>query len=305
MYQESLISNTATTAQLPGMSGESCLLVAKSLWGVVEAGDPSRWDRLFAQLKEEGYRAVETICVFDLNLNPVLFRQLLDKHSLQLIIQLHTASDWGKYDYCTSCDVDEHVASFRSLVQEALQHGPTIINVHSGHDSWSVATAVDYFSRVLEVEAELLGAHTSHSHVTLVHETHRQRLLGNPYQCRDILKDPRLSKLKVNCDLSHWVCACEHIFDAQRYPQRDQWWSDVLALVASHCHLIHARFGHEQGPQVVDIGASGSSDSVHAHLQWWGEIWQAQRVRGGAHWVVTEHGPEPYQIWGAKETQRG
>ena len=87
----------------------SCLLVAKSLWGVSAAGDPARWDALFARLREEGYVAVETICVFDLNQDPILFCELLDKYSLKLIIQLHTASDWSIYDYCTSCDVDDHV----------------------------------------------------------------------------------------------------------------------------------------------------------------------------------------------------
>ena len=29
-----------------------------------------------------------------------------------------------------------------------------------------------------------------------------------------------------------------------------QWWPEVLDLVSEHCHFIHARVGHAEGPQV-------------------------------------------------------
>jgi hypothetical protein len=53
---------------------------------------------------------------------------------------------------------------------------------------------------------------------------------------------------------------------------------------------------------VADPSAASSGASAQAHLQWWAQIWAAQRARGlRSHLVVTEHGPEPYQIWGAGE----
>jgi hypothetical protein len=176
------------------------LTVGKSLWGVEEAADPTKWDAMFARIKNEGFDAVESILIFDCNQNETLFRELLDKHNLQLVIQLHTASDWSSFNYCTSCDIDDHVTSFRTLVQDCLKHRPTFINVHSGHDSWSTITAISYFKQVMIIEKELLVG--EHSDVILVHETHRQRLLYSPYQARDILLDTELSGLKVNCDLS-------------------------------------------------------------------------------------------------------
>ena len=178
----------------------SAPFIGKSLWGVCEAGDVSKWDDLFARIKAEGYFAVETICHFDLNLDPAKFRECLDKNNLELVIQIHTASDWSKFDYCTSCELDDHLQSFRQLVVDALVHSPNMINCHSGHDSWDVPTAVDYFRQVLAIEQELLVG--KYADVVLVHETHRQRLLSNPYVTRDILSSPHLSALKVSLSLS-------------------------------------------------------------------------------------------------------
>jgi hypothetical protein len=240
------------------------LTIGKSLWGVEEAGHPEQWDSLFGRIKAEGYFAVESILIFDANQNPELFRTLLDKHGLELIVQIHTASDWTKYDYCGSCDPEDHVASFRELVSGALQHRPVVINCHSGHDSWDTETAVEYFKQVLAIEKELLV--DEYGSVTLVHETHRQRLLGSPYAAGAILQQPELGELKVNCDLSHWVCVCEKLFDED--DKRDKWWPEVLQLVASHCHLMHLRVGHPQGPQVPDINGEFYAKEVNGHLDW-------------------------------------
>ena len=36
---------------------------------------------------------------------------------------------------------------------------------------------------------------------------------------------------------------------------------------------------------------------VTAHLDWWAEIFLQQRALGVRHRCVTEHGPEPYQMY--------
>jgi len=293
------------------------LFVGKTLWGVAEAGDPSKWDGMLARTKQEGYTFVESILIFDVNLDRSLFRQLLDKHGLELVVQLHTASDWKCYDYCTSCELEEHVLSFRALLQEVLSSElrPKIINVHSGHDNWDIDTAVSYFQQVLQIEAELLVG--EHKEVLLVHETHRQRLLHSPYQTRDILTHPALQQqqprsLKLNCDLSHWVVVCEKVFDAKT-DARDKWWPAVLALTARHCRLVHGRYGHAEGPQLIDPrteaqaqaqaqaqeGEAEGRPEVAAHNAWWTAIFSSQRDRGCSSVVITEHGPEPYQSYHA------
>ena len=81
--------------------------------------------------------------------------------------------------------------------------------------------------------------------VKIVHETHRQRLFYSPYSTAELLALPELKALKINADLSHWCCVCEHVFDAAN--PRDDWWPETLALVASHCAFVHCRVGHEEG----------------------------------------------------------
>lgn len=190
------------------------LSMGKTLWGV--DANPSNWDTVFSKIKEEGYEAIECVPVFSFRSDAALFRQLLTKHDLKLIVQVHTNGGYFKddaYVYCLNSDMDQHLTSFRTQVQEALEMGASVINTHSGHDSWSLETAVSYFEAALEIE-ESFVKEPRYSHVTIVHETHRQRLMYSPFQTRDILKHSKLKSLKINADLSHWVCVCERVFDS-------------------------------------------------------------------------------------------
>ena len=67
-----------------------------------------------------------------------------------------------------------------------------------------------YLKAALGIAAEL--------GIPVAHETHRRRLLWNPWQARDLMK--AVPELMVNADLSHWVCACERIFDENT---SDEW----------------------------------------------------------------------------------
>ena len=280
---------------------EMLLNKVKTLWGVADSHDPAKWDALFRRIKGDGFSFVESISL-TLMADPALFVSLLTKHELGLVIQVHTAGGYlenGSYIYCSSCDVDVHLASLRKQLTEALQLGAVLVNCHSGHDSWDTVRASEYFSMALKIEEELLVG--AYSGVLVVHETHRQRLLHSPYQTRDILLRPELSKLKINADLSHWVCVCEHVFDASE--PRDCWWPEVLELVAAHCHFIHARFGHAEGPQIYDPRTPTVWDAeITAHLLWWQTIWRSQQARGcSVAFVEAEHGPGPYQVWTVPE----
>ena len=214
---------------------------------------------------------------------------------LKFITQLHTDGGYlknGEYIYCSSCNVDDHVASFRSQLVAALRMGPVVVNVHSGHDSWTATQAAAYFQQVLAIEKEIVDPNVT----VVVHETHRQRLMFSPYQTIEILNNPDLADLKLNADLSHWVCVCERLFDDAR---RDPWWPDLLLKVAQRCHLIHARVGHAEGPQVFDPRRVDLFEAeIKSHLRWWNAIWESQSERGLKYsYVEAEHGPEPYQSY--------
>ena len=114
----------------------------------------------------------------------------------------------------------------------------------------------------------------------IVHETHRQRLLYSPYTAAELLAMPELAALKINADLSHWCCVCEHVFDAAS--PRDDFWPATLAAVAQHCHFVHCRIGHAQGPQVPEPDAPEHASEVAAHYSWWRTIWAAQAERAAS-----------------------
>ena len=214
---------------------EMKLEIGKTLWGV--DANPSNWDTVFARIKNEGYKAIECVAAFSFQSDPPLFKQLLKKHDLKLIVQIHTNGGYfkdGAYVYCLNCDKDQHLASLQSQVKEALEMGAMMINVHSGHDSWSLDTAVSYFQAALEIETTFLRD-PAFSDVTIVHETHRQRLMYSPFQTRDILQHPQLKELKINADLSHWVCVCERVFDMN--DSRD------ASVILIFCCFIFSQYG--------------------------------------------------------------
>lgn len=284
------------------------LKLAKTLWGVPEADDKSQWDELFRRIKEEGFSAIEVVAPF-WRTDPPLLRELLDKHGLELICQLHTTGSYidssGNYVYSTSSKLEDHVASFAALAKEAAALGPVIINSHSGHDSWgSDDRAVEYFVKALEVEQSICGGGDGEGGKKpppiIVHETHRQRLLFSPYSTAQLLAKPELRALKINADLSHWCCVCEKVFDAN--DPRDDWWPATLEAVARHCAFIHCRVGHAEGPQVNDPSAPEHAMEVAAHFEWWRQIWTAKIAASEASsteataccWAEPEFGPSPY-----------
>lgn len=83
--------------------------------------------------------------------------------------------------------------------------------VHSGCDSWSFDQSLAFFRECLAIEDELA--------IKVVHETHRQRVLFNPWVTRDLLT--ALPGLKVNADLSHFCVVAERIFDDGTHGEKD------------------------------------------------------------------------------------
>jgi hypothetical protein len=102
---------------VPPAQAMPTLKVAKTLWGVDEAADTGKWDALFARIASEGFDGVEVIAP-TWRADPALLTSLLTKHGLALICQLHTTGGdivGGEYVYCSSCKLDDHVASFEAL----------------------------------------------------------------------------------------------------------------------------------------------------------------------------------------------
>ena len=72
-------STKALRVALPQMP---TLKLSKTLWGVDDAGDPTRWDALFARIKREGFSAVEAITLHGIARDACMSTALLT-HSMR------------------------------------------------------------------------------------------------------------------------------------------------------------------------------------------------------------------------------
>ncbi len=255
------------------------LKIYRTLWGLEpDSDDVLGWSKLFREIKAEGYHGVEAI---GLTYRQPHFREALRASSLSMIAQVHTAGgylDSTGYVYNNSVEVNDHIESLKTQIDEllSLDLPLSLINVHSGHDSWCHSdSAIDYFER---------STRLFDSTIQIVHETHRGRTLFTPYSFAHIVA--ACPELLFNADLSHWVNVLERI------PTPSELQLDTLAPRAA---LIHARVGHPQGPQHPD--PRGDEETVQSHVNWWRTIFRARKTAGAETMHVTmEHGPPPYQI---------
>jgi Xylose isomerase-like TIM barrel len=241
------------------------LTLVRHLWGVDHTHG---LDHYLPRWREVGYTAVEGTIRLSTNREAML--GFLKTSGMGFVAQV-----LGR-DLTPEGSVREHLDSLRDQIEECLDHDPLFINAHSGSDAWSHNEAADFYGAVLEMEKSI--------GVPICHETHRMRYFANPWATRPILE--LYPELKLTCDFSHWVCVAERLL-----PDCE----DIIRLAAKHCHHLHARVGHEEGPQVSDPRAPEWSAHLAAHERWWDIIWDSQRQRGmETSYLTPEFGPPPY-----------
>lgn len=249
-------------------------------------------ERFCAQTKALGYAGVEAPLTVALSEGATRFRNELQRHGLEYVCMVFSDGvmapghgqwrphAWSAHFSAPSNGVKGHVRALDEQIDAGQQLlRPLLFNAHSGSDWMSVDEADEFFQGALLVERS--------RGVTLAHETHRSRVLHHPVATRRVLA--RFPELKINADISHWLCVCEvDAGDAQI--------AEHVRAIARNVHHIHARVGHAQGPQVVDPRRGDGPQALTQHLELWAAIFAAQRARGAA-WssVTTEHGPPPYQ----------
>ena len=233
--------------------------------GFFEASLAEDWNSVFPKVVAAGFVAVEWAPFFVKDLRKL--GAALKAHGLEFIAQIHTGGN-----PCEFRDVGAHKKHLRELVDRAILLKPVFINSHSGHDSWSAEQTLDYLRAAASLEAEV--------GITICHETHRKRILWNPFIARDVyrLADAAGVKFSVNCDLSHWALVCGRFFDA---PADDEW-PEILAATAARAHYVHTRVGYTEGAQVPHPRAPEYAAARDAHEAWWDAIWRSQIRRGFA-----------------------
>eukprot|EP00455_Lapot_gusevi_P014624 TRINITY_DN17326_c0_g2_i1.p1 TRINITY_DN17326_c0_g2~~TRINITY_DN17326_c0_g2_i1.p1 ORF type:complete len:295 (+),score=73.75 TRINITY_DN17326_c0_g2_i1:57-941(+) len=219
------------------------------------------------------YNGIEAGLIWLNDEQKVQLREGLAKHNLEYIAMLFT-----DLPFRPLFSVDEHVQQFETQLQEALTFNPVLVNVHGGRDSWNREQAEEYFTRVLDISRRCP--------VPIVHETHRARILYNPWATRDWVR--RFDDLLLCADLSHWVNVAERL-------NWDDDGQNILQLIAPRVKHIHARVGYEEGPQVSDPRAPEWETHVTTFRAWWTTICEAQKAAGAAVISLTpEYGPPTY-----------
>ena len=243
------------------------LLLYKTLWG--HSGSLAE---AIASAQTHGFDGIEGPAPGTAAARREWRGQLADA-GLDYIAEICTA---GSYVPDRRASPAEHLESFRTQAEVALECEPRFLTSMAGCDAWPIRTSAEFFATAIEAAASL-GAIASF-------ETHRSRSMFNPWITRDLLYE--LPALRLTCDFSHWCVVCERLIDTE---------PEVLALCAERVHHIHARVGYEQGPQVPHPAAPEYGAALEAHERWWSQLWQAQEARGSATSTMTpEFGPDGY-----------
>lgn len=244
----------------------------KTLWGAVGAGtDHPGFAEVIPAAAAEGWDGVAFAFIaheFDDGLgSDAELAERCREHGLELAVMIHTFGD----------SVAHHLEDLRTGLERAAALEPHHVICHGGADSFDEATAVGFLETAVAMASDL--------DVRVGHETHRSRILFNPWITSRMLD--RVEGMELVVDLSHWTVVAERLVtDA----------AEVIAACGAQAIHVDARIGHEQGPQVHDPSAARWREHRTTFESWWDSIWNAAAAAGRDELVfVPEYGPPPYQ----------
>ncbi|MFT8306975.1 sugar phosphate isomerase/epimerase family protein [Acetobacter malorum] len=176
-----------------------------------------------------------------------------------------------------SCGIEEHLEDLKQALDRAALMSPRFINVLGGNDRWCASKQADFINK-----AHAIGQEAG---ILCVFETHRSRILANPWVTLDVL--PQLeSDILFTLDISHWVVCCERLLNDPE---------DDFSAFFKRVHHIQARIGYDQGPQVPHPAAPEHTAARKFHQNVWEQIWLSQQKRGYSTSTLTpECGPDGY-----------
>lgn len=224
-------------------------------------------DDYCTKVKKEGYDGIEMWWPIEKREQDELFAAL-KKYGLE--VGFLTAGHESNYL--------QHFESFKTMISAAATNTiqmPLYINCHSGKDFFSYdenKALIDYTTKL----AEETG-------IKICHETHRSRMLFAAPVARKFMEN--IPELRITFDVSHWCNVSESLLQDQ---------PETLALALERTDHIHARIGHQEGPQVNDPRAPEWDEAVKAHFAWWDKIVEMKKHKGEVLTVLTEFGPPNY-----------
>lgn len=224
------------------------------------------WDSFSKKVKDEGYDGVEAGIPFEDEVKDEIL-SALTKYELKLI---------GQYYQSFEKDFAEHKANYEMHLANLLSVKPIKIDSQTGKDYFTIEQ-----NKILFGLAKKMSLETG---IPVAHETHRNKALFSAHDTYRLLQ--HVPDLTITADFSHWCSVAESLLNDQE---------EATALACKHSIHIHARVGHEEGPQVNDPRAPEWTNQLNAHLKWWDAIIEHQQKTGTATFTITtEFGPLPY-----------
>lgn len=224
-------------------------------------------DEFCAKAKKEGYDGIEIWWPLKREGQDELFAAL---KKYQLEVGFLTAGSESNFN--------EHFGSFKNMIDAAVnnkQQRPLYINCHSGRDYFNFEQGkafIDYTTTLSKSMA-----------IKICHETHRSRLMYSAPVARNYLE--KIEALRFTLDISHWCNVHESLLVDQQ---------ETVNMVLPRVDHLHARIGHQEGPQVNDPRAPEWDDAVKAHFAWWDKIIEIKKQKGEVMTILTEFGPPHY-----------
>ncbi len=172
--------------------------------------------------------------------------------------------------------VDEYIVSVTKNLLELSSIQPSFINAHTGKDYFSF----DDNCRIIEATLNI----ASKTGVRVLHETHRGRFSFHAASLIPFLK--KFPELELVGDFSHFCTVSESMLQDQE---------EIIQQIIPHVGHIHARIGHEQGPQVNDPFAPEWENHILIYEKWWQSIIDFKKEKNVQSISITpEFGPAPY-----------
>lgn len=224
-------------------------------------------DAFCAAAKKEGYDGIEMWWPNETKDQKELFAAL-EKHELEI----------GYLCGSGHKDPAVNLESFKKAINAASTQSPKrplYINCHSGKDFFTYEQSKLFIDHTTETTAK--------TGIKICHETHRGRILFAAHIARNFIeKNPAL---RLTLDISHWCNVHESLLEDQ---------AETVAMALERVEHLHARIGHQEGPQVNDPRAPEWENAVKAHLAWWDKVLERKMKAGETMTILTEFGPPNY-----------
>lgn len=277
----------------------TALQLFRSTWGLLDTQGGrfpfSRIDDLLDSVKADGYDGIEIPCTMVMRIGKSKFRDALERRKMGFIGIVFTSGGGLIVPNTGGLASPDHVAhppegrtaaahvgvfaaQVRELTTPNLRHLLRSVTSHSGRDYFSFEESHEFLRSAVLVEREC--------GVQVNHETHRGRLFHSPWDSPRLLE--RHPDVRLCADLSHWHVVSEA-------PASDPELERAVAAILPRVRHIHARVGHEQGPQVPSIAGPQWGPYLQSYLRWWDRAMAyAGRNLLSDFTLTPEFGPPPY-----------